>query len=162
MSEPAQSIPMWQTIVALLGLGSWGATWLAYWLNSRLEREKWINDNKKLEWRELIDEMDRGLAQMTFAFASVNVISMGDDSNNPMAGTVRGNRAITSRIFIVSALKKHGLLDKREDLTQYVGSASNPPSAGQTGRPTHYGFHLKANDFRDELLRVAQKDLGVN
>jgi len=109
----------------------------------------------------LIVELDGGLEQMTFAFHPANVISAGDDRNNPTAGIVRGNRAITGRIFIAGALKKHGLLDKWNELTRYVNSASDPPSEGQTGKSTFAGFNLKARHFRDELLRIAQEDLGV-
>jgi hypothetical protein len=161
MSEPTQSIPMWQTIVALLGLGSWGATWLAYWLNSRLERTKWTKDNKKLEWRELIDELDGSLEQMSYVFYPVNVISADDDRNNPMAGVIRGNRAINGKIFIADALKEHGLLDRWRELTQYANLATDSPSERSTKQPTLFGFNAKAVDFRDELLRIAQEDLGI-
>jgi hypothetical protein len=135
-NEAAQSIPMWQTIVGLLGLGSLIATGLTHYLNSRSDRKKWIDDNKKLEWRALITELDESLGQMSFVFHPANVISAGDDSNNPMAGVIRGNRAIHGRIFIASALKKHGLLDRWLELTQYANLATDPPSERPTERAT--------------------------
>lgn len=169
MSEPAQAIPMWQTIVALLGLGSWGATWLAYRLNSRLDRRKWIDDNKKKEWRELIVELDGSLEQMSYAFQPVNVVSATESRNNPLAGIQRGNRVMTDRIFIASALRKNGLPDKWKELKQYTNAASNPSSwsvgeslmVPSTENHTLVGFNMKASSFRDEILRVAKEDLGI-
>jgi len=157
MSEPAQSIPMWQTIVALLGLGSWGATWLAYWLNSRLDRRKWINDNKKMEWRESIVEVSGSLEQMSYTFHPANVVSATDIRDNPIAGIQRGTTVLTDRIFIANTLRKHNVLGSWQEIVGYTrltGSAGQPT-------PTMAGFNKKAADFLEELLRIAQEDLGI-
>jgi hypothetical protein len=156
-----QSIPMWQTVVGLLGLGSLIATGLSHWLSTRAEREKWINDNKKLEWRELIDELDGSLEQMSYTFHQANVVAAGDDRNSPMAGVIRGNRAIHGRIFIAGALKEHGLVERWRDLTEYANLGTFPPLARPVANPTLFGFNSKAVDFRDDLLRIAQEDLGI-
>jgi hypothetical protein len=92
MSEPA-SIPMWQTVVGVLGLGSLIATGLSHWLALRSDRKKWINDNKKLEWRQLIDELGECLETMSYAFDEK---FRTDDSIEPMTGIIQGNRIIKS------------------------------------------------------------------
>jgi hypothetical protein len=127
----------------------------------RRERLRWISDNKKAEWRELIDELDKSLIAMGHAFSTVNVVSASDPWNDPMAGIGKGNRIIHDRIFIADALKKHGVLAKWEELVRYTSDASNPREPSQQGEPTPVGFSLKANAFQDELLRIARKDLGL-
>jgi len=159
MSETAQSIPMWQTVVGLLGLGSLIATGLSHWLSSRSDRRKWIDDNKKKEWRELIVELDGSFEQMSYAFLPAHLASATDARNNPTAGLQRGNRVLRDRIFIASALNKHGLLSKWQVI---AGSAITAGSAERRDSTALDEFKAKASGFRDELLRVAQKDLGVN
>jgi hypothetical protein len=151
VTEPSQSIPMWQTVVGLLGLGSLIATGLSHWLSTRADRRKWINDNKKLEWRELIDELDGGLEQMIDRFRPNS--AAGDDRNNPIAGIVRGNRVLTGRIFIADALKKNHTMTKWKEILEYL-TASEPSH-------TLADFSKKVSSFRDELLRIAQKDLDL-
>jgi hypothetical protein len=162
MPEPAQSIPMWQTVVGLLGLGSLIATGLSHWLSSRLDRKKWINDNKKLEWRELIDELDEGFEQMSYYFYPHNVVSAGNDRNNPMAGVQRGNRALTGRIFIADALTKNKTMDAWIIIVDYALSFEprNVPTQDEQAQALA-DFNMKVNQFRAELLRVAQEDLDI-
>lgn len=160
MNTPQALIPLWQTILSILGFSSLIGSIFAHWLSSRRERSKWINENKKAEWRELIDRLDESLTAMSYAFVTINVLSP-DGSNNPLAGIGKGNRVIHDRIFIADAVKRYGIVGKWEELVRYTSSASDPRSPSQRGGPTAVGFDAKAREFQEELLKVASKDLGL-
>ncbi len=69
------TIPLWRSVLDIIGFSSLIGAALGHWLGSRRERLKWVNDNKKAEWRELIDELDKSFSQMIYAFQRINLIS---------------------------------------------------------------------------------------
>jgi hypothetical protein len=156
------AIPLWQNILSIVGVSSLISTVMAYRLSSRSERVRWVNDNKKAEWRELIDQLDKSIATMHYAFDRLNVIHGEDSSHDPMIGIANGNRVIQNRIFILETLRKSGMVEEWSKLGQYISEASNPRELTQRGGlPTATGFGLRANTFKDKMLRVARKDLGL-
>jgi hypothetical protein len=155
------AIPLWQTFLSIVGISSLISTALAHWLSSRSERIRWKNDNKKAEWRELIDQLDKSMKAMSCAFRNPNVIRVDDASQAPDDGIVSGDRALENRLFILETLRKNGIIQEWKKLVDYVSEASNPPEPSQRGGPTAMGFSERAVAFRDNLLRVARKDLGL-
>jgi hypothetical protein len=154
MNTPQQAIPLWQNILSILGFSSLIGSIFGHWLSSRRERSKWISENKKAEWRELIDRLDESLTAMSYAFVTTKALS-SDETNNPLAGIGKGNRALHDRIFIADAVKKYGIVGKWKELVQYTSAASDPRSPSQRGGPTAVGFDAKAREFQEEVLRFA-------
>jgi hypothetical protein len=64
--EPSQ--PYWITLAGVFGLGAVVGSVVSHFLASRLQRLVWIQDNKKAEWRELIDGLNEGISRMAIAF----------------------------------------------------------------------------------------------
>ncbi len=110
----------------------------------------------------MIDQLDKSIAAMRYAFSNSNVIVANDPSHDPGIGIFNGNRAIRDKIFILEALRKNGLIEEWTKLVNYISEIGNPREPSQRGGlPTPTGFGLRATAFRDELVRVAQKDLGL-
>jgi hypothetical protein len=151
----------WGSVINVLGLSSLIAVVLNWWLASRREHRGWVLDNKKLEWRELIDELHSCFGQMVYAFQAVNVIA-SDGCNDPHAGMQKGRRLIRNRIFIAEALRLHSILQKWEELVAYCNSVGSPREPGQQGGPTAAAFDRKAAAFEDELLQLAREDLQAD
>lgn len=160
MNAPQATIPLWQTVLSIVGFSSLIATVLAHWLSSRVERLKWISESKKSEWRELIDRLDESLTAMSYAFLAINVLSP-DGSNNPSAGISKGNRVLNDRIFIAGAIKKYGVKEKWAELVRYASAAHDPRDFTEHGGPTAVGFDIKAREFQEEVLRIVRKDLDL-
>ena len=159
MSVPQATIPLWQTVLSILGFSSLIASVLAHWLSSRRERLRWVGENKKAEWRELIDQLDQSLTAMGYAFVTVNVVSP-DGSNDPQEGITKGNRVIRDRIFIADAVRKYGVLESWEELVKYTSEASITRSPSQHGANL-VGWLARVNRFQEGTLQAARKDLGL-
>jgi hypothetical protein len=149
-----------------LGILAGAFTLIAVWIGSRLsfsrEHHRWILDNKKLEWRELIDEMHACFARMVYGFQNLNVISPTDDGNDPDAGVRRGFRILRNRIFIAPAIAQHRIMEQWEELVAYVNSARQPREPHEHGGlPTFVGFNLRAAAFQDKLMEVVREDLTI-
>ncbi len=98
---------------------------------------RWINDNKKSEWRELIDQLDKSIAAMRYAFSNSSVIVANDPSHDPGIGIFNGNRAIQDKIFILEALRKNGLIEEWTKLVNYISEIGNPREPSQRGGLTY-------------------------
>lgn len=111
------------------------------------------------EWRELVSELDKSLSQIVYAFLEINVMTPGDDSNNPQAGVQRGLRAIDHKLLIADALRQAHIREKYLEIVHYAFSAHEPRDPRQRGCPTVQGFDVKAQAFQEELTRMAQEDM---
>lgn len=149
------------TTALLGGLFTLGGVWIASRLTSSREHRRWVLDNKKLEWRELIDEMQVCFNRMVYAFQDFNVISGADDSNDPEAGMRKGYRILRNRIFIADAIAEHKIMEQWQELLAYVHSARMPREPRQQGAPTHVGYNERAGALQDRLMEVARLDIEV-
>lgn len=146
------TVPVWQTWLGLVGISSLIATVLSNWLSGRRERLRWINDNKKAEWRELLDAIDKGHTKMYENFRS--------NDPNWFDGMEIGQRVIDDRIFIADAVRKFKLAEKWDALWQLALFKDKPPTdASYLGRGDEFAF--KAKELQDALVEAARKDLGL-
>ncbi|MGA2202025.1 MAG: hypothetical protein ABSG40_08695 [Terriglobales bacterium] len=125
---------------------------------SRREHRRWLFDQKRVEYRELLDGLHECMENMSGAFLSVNVTK---PQNLPDVAIARGNILIQSRIFVGPALEKFGIQNRWEELAAYVIQAEIPRNPAQKGCPTLTSFQLKCCAFEDELNNFVRKDLGI-
>jgi|ERR1700693_2314531 len=155
--EPWQ--PHWITIAGVFGLGAVVGNVVSHFLTSRWQHRVWIKDNKKSEWRELLDGINKSIEGMRGAFdrAFLSIPNPVSESMN------MGSNVMLDRIFIAGVLRKSGILDKWWDLAAYVASVGSPRDPNQQGGlPTKNGYMIKSNEFRDEIIRVSRADLGID
>lgn len=159
---PAAQIPLWVTIAGSFGAGGFVGNLISFWLTSNLHRKNWIKDNKKLEWRELIDDLEKAMTRMAFAFPPVSR-DASDESTDWTAGMGIGVRVMHDRIFIAAVIKERGIFEKWEELARYVLSvrAHREPNQ-QGGLPTMNGYNLKVIELQNLLIKVSREDLGID
>src|SRR5579862_9493453 len=68
---PDAQTHLWITMVGSFGVGRFVGNRVSHWLTSNQQRENWLKDNKKLEWRELIDQLNEVTTRMRFEFPPV-------------------------------------------------------------------------------------------
>ena len=129
-------------------------------LTSNREHRRWIFDNKKLEWRELIDTLHSCLYSMGYAFETVRVYKPGEEGDVHSA-IQKGFRAIRDRIFIADAIDRHQVLERWKELVAYINTATSPREPGQHGAPTIMEFNARGAAFEDKLLLMAREDLKL-
>jgi hypothetical protein len=128
------------------------------WFTSRREHKRWLFDQKRIEYRELLDGLHECMENMSGAFLKVNVTK---PQNLPDVAIARGNILIHSRIFVWPALEKFGIEKRWEELATYVIQTEVPRDPAQRGCPTLTSFQLKCSAFEDQLNKFVRKDLGI-
>lgn len=153
-----------QTVVNLLGAfgigGLFGAA-VTHWLTMRREHMAWVRDNKKLEWREMIDSLREALRVMAWRYDDeMPWPARPGDQQRYREETIRkGEVIIRDRIFISGKLRQSGIFDNWVELVRECAEADVSFSA----RPKTYPlFEKKAHSFQDDLIRAAREDLGVD
>ena len=142
-------------------MGTFVGNLVSFWLTSSLQRKSWLKDNKKLEWRELIDDLEKAMTRMSFVFRPV-LREASDDASDWKAGIGIGSKVIRDRIFIAAVIKERGIVGKWEELAQHVGSVGNPREPGQQGgMPTLNSYTAKVIELQYLLVRVSREDLGI-
>jgi|SRR5580704_9719709 hypothetical protein len=151
--EPWQ--PHWITIAGVFGLGAVVGNVVSHFLTSRWQHQVWIKDNKKSEWRELLDAVNKSMEGMQPAF---------EQRPDLASKSIQiGSNVMMDRIFIAGVLKKSGILDKWWGLVAYVSSVDSPRDPNQQGGlPTKVGYLARSNAFRGEIIRVSRQDLGID
>ncbi len=115
----------WSSLIGALGIGSVIGSLATQYLSAKARRQEWLNDNKKLEWRQLIDETDRSINWMRYAFERGVVRLTSDPATDYMAGMDVGSAVVRNRIFIADVLKESGIIDKWWELAGYVCSVDS-------------------------------------
>src|SRR5713226_4331654 len=108
-------IPWWVTIAGSFGVGTFVGNLISFWLTSNLQRKNWVKDNKKQEWRELIDVLREALRVMMEHrhqnYAEGN-ITPAEDVRYREEAIRKGYVALGDRIFIVKKVRDRQLFDK--------------------------------------------------
>jgi hypothetical protein len=158
----ATQIPLWVTIAASFGVGGFVGNLISLWLTSSLQRKNWVKDNKKLEWRELIDELEKAMSGMSYAFPPV-FRDASDESTDWKTGMGIGAKVIRDRIFIATVIKERGIIKKWEELVRYVVSVGNPREPKQQGGlPTLNGYNMMVIELQDLRVKISREDLGID
>jgi hypothetical protein len=143
---------VWHSLLNILGFSSLIAAILTHILSTRQQRRNWINDNKKLEWRQLIDELRTARALVAKAFLAEGLIEDRSENNKLVAqGVVRGSEVINDRIFIAETVETNRINDKWNALVAI------------TNRENDSSAVIKFLDFygelHSELVKLARQDL---
>lgn len=150
----------WRSILNVVGLSSLIAAILGWWLASRREQRRWVLDNKKLEWRELIDALHDALCTMGYAFQPMRIFKRGEEGDVDSA-IENGFRVIRDRIFIADAIERHRVMEQWKGLVAYIHAATSPRDPGQHAAGTFTEFNARGAAFEDKLLLMARDDLKV-
>lgn len=127
-------------------------------LTSAREHRRWVLDNKKLEWRELMTELFSCGYTMARAFRQMRT----DDDLEAVANAVhQGRAAIRNRIFIAGALQKHSIEDRWSQLVTYVNAGMGTPEPSVRLPATSQGYTRLVLDLQADLLKIAREDLQL-
>jgi hypothetical protein len=154
-------LPLWVSLLSSLGIASIVSTAISIFFTSRQQRKNWLSDNKKQEWRELINTLHEALGYMEGAFPPPNIRVHGPEATSYQSGIRMGYRVIENRIFIAASLQAEQLRDKFEELVKYAVSATCPREPNQRGCPTVTAFVIKVRVFEGEVMSAAKRDLEI-
>ena len=154
------ALPLPFTTAFLAGSFTLAGVWIASRLTSSREHRRWVSDNKKLEWRELIDQMHESFNRMQYAYISPpGAYEASDDSFDPRAGIKTGERVLHNRIFVADTLVRHGITEHWEQLRKHTQKLLRSNS-GSDLRELEM-FLKQRMTFEAKLLEAARGDLGV-
>ncbi len=157
--DSGTQVPLWVAIAGSFGVGALIGNLAPYLLSSRLQRRHWLFDNKKAEWRELIDELHKCFEMLGYAFRCKAFIEdsreIEEERKTASQGAVRGSQVINNRIYIAEVLNKHDIHRKWSALIEMtqVDEAELPKTARK--------FVDAFNALPDEVLKLARQDLPV-
>jgi hypothetical protein len=154
------AFPLPFTTAFLAGFFTLAGVWIASRLTSSREHRRWISDNKKLEWRELIDQMHESFNRIQYAYISPpGVYEASDDSFDPRAGIQAGERVLRNRIFIADTLLRHGITEHWEQLRNHTQKLLRSNSGSDLHELEMFLKQRMA--FEAKLLEAARVDLGL-
>src|SRR5467141_1618644 len=117
---PTAQIPLLVTIAGSFGVGGFVGNLTSSWLASRSQRRNWEKDNKKQEWRELIDVLREALRVMMehhyVNYSDADSLTPAEDVRYREEAIRKGYVALGDRIFIVKKVRNSGLSDKWDAL----------------------------------------------
>jgi len=154
------TLPLPFATAFLAGFFTLAGVWIASRLTSSREQRRWVSDNKKLEWRELIDQMHESFNRMQYAYISPpGVYEASDDSFDPGVGIEAGERIVRNRIFIADTLVREGIAEHWEQLRKHTQKVMRSTS-GLDLREIEM-FFKQRTAFEAKLLEAARVDVGV-
>lgn len=89
--------PYWLTLAGVFGLGAVVGNVVSHVLTSRWQRRVWIHDNKKAEWRELIEALSESMERMGYAFEHGVARAASDPLLDWRDAMGAGNRVVRGR-----------------------------------------------------------------
>jgi hypothetical protein len=144
---------LWAVIGPLVGVA------LGAWLTGRWQRKQWRLNNEMLEYRQLLDAFStyRHLAiRRAYDQSGGGIIARTPQSAFAEADAVWKAEAdvhtvIADRLFIRKAMVARNVLGMFERLAREIDGADTAVTLAQQ----------KLGEFHDELLRLAEKGLGL-
>lgn len=149
---------MWNAIGPLVGvvIGALLTPWIAW----RWQHRQWSLDNRKQEYRDLLD----GLFQASEEIIKARPNISAGVSQELMDAVWKGNRLVRDRIFVASAIRAARI---PEDWETIVKLALWEPTEGKLqikSREWAYtinGIVTLRNELDDKLHAVIQRDLEL-
>jgi hypothetical protein len=154
-------VPLWITILGSIGFGSFIGGLVQQYISARRSHQEWINDNKKTEWRELIDALRESIRVMAYRYDSEMPwkVTPGADERHDEETIRKGEVVIRDRIFISKTVQESGLFQQWVELSKERDEAD----VSFKERPkTLPKFLEAAHNFQRELTRISRKDLGID
>jgi len=154
-------IPWWVTAAGSFGIGGLVGNLISSWLASRSQKRNWEKDNKKQEWRELIDVLREAFrVMMAHRYKSYvdGMITTAEDVHYREEAIRKGYVAIGDRIFIVKKVRDSRISDQWDALrSEYEKVNSTTPE----GLNKFNSFVKNSHKFQDDLIQFSREDLGL-
>jgi hypothetical protein len=141
-------------------IGGVVGSWLTQLFASRWQRRVWVNDNKKAEWRELLDVVREGNQGMLDWYARI-VASGGragatEERFAPISvSTIKADMVFHDRIFISKEVRDAKLYQRWNELFNYCTRNA------EELKSTIDNLVVVIHDFQNDLIRVSREDLGI-
>ena len=152
---PTAQIPLWVTIGGSFGVGTFVGNLVSFCLTSNLQRKNWVKDNKKQEWRELIDALREALRVMAWHYDDdmPNSSRIAEDHRYREEAMRKGHMAIRDRIFIVKKVQDSGLFEQWVALSKECEEAD----VSFRERPkTLRSFIEHSHKFQNDLIQFSR------
>lgn len=163
-------IPSWVAIAGSIagsfGIGTLFGNLISLWFTSNLQRKNWIKDNKKQEWRELIDVLREALRVMMahrYENYDDNITTgeeAGEGAHYRQEAIRKGYVAIGDRIFIVKKVRDSALFERWVELGKEYEEAGDASIPEGLNRYTTFVKH--SHKFQDDLIQFSREDLGLD
>jgi hypothetical protein len=141
-------------VYALLGV------LLGGWITRAIQHKQWVFENRKQEYRELLDGLFQASEEIIKARPNI-----GSGLNDALANAIwKGTRVVRSRIFIARLIRDEGI---HEDWQTIVSLALWEPEEeklkikGKEYAYTTSAIIILRNDLEEKLLGIVQKDLSL-
>jgi hypothetical protein len=102
-----------------------GIAWMAFQWNRRNESDRWVRDQRKLEWRNLLDSLTSIEEAIPSAFCEQLLKLLGKDSSAPdkyLLSVAAFERQVKTILFAADSIRLIGLRSKFEDLVTFAKS----------------------------------------
>jgi hypothetical protein len=124
--EAQSSIWMQLLVSALPSLLALGVAWFAFWLNSRWNRKQWVLDQKKAEWRGLLDKLNSVYFPMALAKQMKKPLPL-----NGSQRLIELSQCFQDRVFIDAAILSKFHDRSVEYVQKYIGESEDKPSSDE-------------------------------
>ena len=154
-------IPWWVTAAGSFGIGGLVGNLISSWVASRSQRRNWEKDNKKQEWRELIDALIEALrVMMAHRYENyADHMTPPEDVHYREEAIRKGYVAIGDRIFIVKKVRDCKLSEQWAALNdKYEKVDESIPE----GLDRLNSFVKQSYKFQDDLIQFSREDLGLD
>ena len=149
---------MWNAIGPLVGvvIGALLTPWIAW----RWQHRQWSLDNKKQEYRDLLD----GLFQASEEIIKARPNISAGVSQELVSAVWKGNRLVRDRIFVASAIRGGGIPGDWETIVRlalWEPTEEKLPIKGAKWGYTINGIVILRNELDEKLHEIIQRDLKL-
>ena len=146
----------WITILSALGLGSFIGTVLSLWFTARQQHKHWVNDNKKSEYRELLDGLYDAVTVVSDNRPNLSTVNPG-----PINDAVKKlSRMFEDRIFIADSLRNSNAKQDWYDMKKVI--YYDPSLQSETPKEfwySAYNLHEREDKLRVKILERAKNEI---
>jgi hypothetical protein len=150
--EAQRAIWMQLLVSALPSLLALGVAWFAFWLNSRWNRKQWILDQKKAEWRDLLDKLNSVYFPMAMAIQMKKPLPL-----NGSQGLIELSQCFQDRVFINAEILTEFHFQLAKYALKYIGKSDGTPSSDMDKSEVLGKLEL----LTEEVRKAAKADLNL-
>jgi hypothetical protein len=102
-----------------------GIAWMAFQWNRQNESDRWVRDQRRLEWRNLLDSLTSIEQAIPSAFSAQLLKLLGKDSSAPdkyLLSVAAFERQMRTILFAAGSISVIGLRSKFDDLVAFAKS----------------------------------------
>jgi hypothetical protein len=149
---------MWNAIGPLVGVLI--GVLLTPWITWRWQHKQWSLDNKKLEYRELVDGLFQATEEIIKARPNVGAGWNQAVTNAAWGGT----RLVQNRIFIARSIRDASVPADWYNIVNVAQWEPGEPKIEVNGQQYSYttnAISILRNNLEQKLLAIIQTDLGL-